>query len=167
MTRWSVLGPVLFLLYTADVLAIAHRNGIGAHSYADDILLYHHAPAGFCVASASAMVSCIGMLDRWMCSNRLKLNTDRTDLILLVTRQQIEKVNFYFVRLGGIDVHLSTTLTCLGVLIDSELTFSAHIKRLTRRCFYQLRQLRTVHCTLSVEAARMLIHAFVISRVDY
>ena len=64
-------------------------------------------------------------------------------------------------------MHLSTTVTCLGVFIDSELTFAAHIKRLTGRCFYQLRQLHTVRCALSVEAARTLVHTFVINRVDY
>jgi len=35
----SVLGPVLFLLYTADVLQITQRHGLNSHSYADDIQL--------------------------------------------------------------------------------------------------------------------------------
>ena len=100
-------------------------------------------------------------------SQRVKLHTDKTDFILFGTRQQIEKANFHSVQLSGIDVHLSTTVTCLGVLIDSELTFSAHIKHLTGRCFYQLCQLRTVRCTLSVEAAGTLVHTFVIDRTDY
>ena len=102
-----------------------------------------------------------------MCSNRLKLNIDKTDFILIGTRQQSEKAIFHSVQLGGIDVHLSTTVTCLGVLFDRELTFSVNIKRLTGRCFYQLRQLRTVRRALSVEAARTLVHAFIMSRLDY
>ena len=102
-----------------------------------------------------------------MCSNRLKLNTDKTDIILLGTRQQIEKANFHSVQLGGNDVHLSTTVTCLRVSIDSGLTFSAHMKRLTGRCFCLLCQLRTIRRALLVDAARTLVHAFVISRVDY
>ena len=58
--------------------------------------LYRHAPADLCVASASVVVSCIGELDRWMCSNQLILNTDKTDFILIGTRQQIENVNFHY-----------------------------------------------------------------------
>ena len=113
------------------------------------------------------MVSCIGDLDWSICSNRLKLPTDKTANIILRTRQQIEKPNFHSIKLDGIVVHLPTTFACPGVLIDSELSFSAHIKRLTGRCFYQFRQLRSVRRAQSVEAARTLVHAFVNSRVDY
>jgi len=38
----SVLGPILFLLYCADVTLIAQRHGLGVHSYADDTQLYFH-----------------------------------------------------------------------------------------------------------------------------
>ena len=41
----SVLGPMLFLLYTADVLNIIQRHGLVGHSYADDSSVYlHHGP---------------------------------------------------------------------------------------------------------------------------
>ena len=76
------ITTVLLQLYTADVLATARRHGIGAHSHADDTQLYHHAPADLCVASASAVVSCRGELDKWMCSNRMKLNADKKRRIL-------------------------------------------------------------------------------------
>ena len=43
---------------------------------------------------------------------------------------------------------------------------AAHIRRLTGRCFYQLRQLRSICRTRTTEAAKPLVHALVISRVD-
>ena len=35
-----VLGPLLFVLYTADLELIAHRHGVEAHFYADDSQMY-------------------------------------------------------------------------------------------------------------------------------
>ena len=83
----SVLGPVLFLLYMADVITIARRHDIGVHSCADDTELYQHSVTRMCVASIPRLVSCIDNINRWMSSNQLKLNSDKIDFILLGTRQ--------------------------------------------------------------------------------
>ena len=40
-------------------------------------------------------------------------------------------------------------------------------KELARKCFYQLRQLRTVRGALTLDASKAVVHAFVSSRVDY
>ena len=113
------------------------------------------------------MVSCIGDINRWMTSNLLKLNTDKTDFILLGTRQQLGKTSLKEIDISGVRVPVSTTVMCLGVLIDSELMFAAHIRRLTGRCFHQFRQLLSIRRTLKTEAGKTLVHALVITRVDY
>ena len=64
-------------------------------------------------------------------------------------------------------IETSRNVTCLGIVIDAELTFATHVKRVASRCFYQLRQLYSVRPALSVDNARMLAHAFVASRIDY
>ena len=43
----------------------------------------------------------------------------------------------------------------------------AHVGRITRSCFYQLRQIRTIRQSLSDSAIRTLIHSFVVTRIDY
>src|SRR6218665_3992296 len=55
----------------------------------------------------------------------------------------------------------------LGVVLDSELTFSHHIDQVCRSCSYQLRQLRVIARSLTFNAAASLVHAFVLSRLDY
>jgi len=52
---------------------------------------------------------------------------------------------------------------CLGVLLDSALTFGP---RLPGRCFYHLRQMRIVQKSLTQEAAKTMVHEFIISRID-
>jgi len=36
----SVLGPLLFVLYSADVIKIAASHGVCIHAYADDMQTY-------------------------------------------------------------------------------------------------------------------------------
>jgi len=44
----------------------------------------------------------------------------------------------------AVHVPVSSVVTCLGVQFDSHLTFTPHVQCLACRCFYHLRQLRSV-----------------------
>ena len=98
-----------------------------------------------------------------MCSNRLKLNTNKTQFTCLGTRQQISKIDVS--RLPGVD--LLPEVTLLGVKLDQQLNFAAHFKMVSGRCFYQLRQLRAVRDMLTADTTRSLIVALVLNRLDY
>jgi len=163
----SVLGPILFLLYCADITNIAERHGVTAHSYADDTQLYVHCTTGQCATEASRLTTCIEKLNTWMVSNRLRLKSDKTQFIWVGSRQQLANVTLTEIMFDGHRITTSHNVTCLGVAIDAELTFATHVKRVASRCFYQLRQLWSVRPALSVDNAKMLTHAFIASRVDY
>ena len=102
-----------------------------------------------------------------MSSNRFKLNADKTDFIWLGTRQQLSKENRDIIVLDDVNIKPCREVTLLGVVIDEELKFTSHIKRLTGRCYYQLRQLRTVRRALFKEISKLFVHALIISRLDY
>jgi len=53
----SVLGPVLFLVYCADAIAIARRHGLEVHSYADDSQLYFHTDPSAADSKVQKMIS--------------------------------------------------------------------------------------------------------------
>src|SRR6218665_3866713 len=61
----------------------------------------------------------------------------------------------------------SSAVRDLGVTLDCQLTFATHINHLSRDCFYQLRQIRTVTRSLTPSATSTLVHAFVANRLDY
>ena len=63
----SVLGPILFLVYCADVMAIAHRHSLGVHSYADDSQLYFQADISVADDKVKQLLVCVGdqPLDEW------------------------------------------------------------------------------------------------------
>ena len=163
----SVLGPILFLLYTADIGLIAEKHGINFHSYTDDSKLYVHCKAHDAAVTCSRIVSCIRDIDNWMASNWLKLNPDKTQFIILGSRQQLAKVNCDSIHLDNADIPFSLKVNCLGVILDAELTMLQHIRGLTGRCFYQLRQIRAIQKSLTVETVKLLVHTFVNSRLNY
>ena len=86
----SVVGPILFLLYTADVARIAEMHGISCHSYFDNSELYLHAKANGIAVTLARIASCIDAMDRWMSSNRLKINADKTQFIVLGSGPQLQ-----------------------------------------------------------------------------
>jgi hypothetical protein len=163
----SVLGPLLFVLYTAELSAIIKRHGLTPHCYADDIQMYLSAPAADADVIAHHVADCIAEIDRWMDSNRLKLNAGKTQLMWVGTRKHLAKVNIKDINIGSTSVHVSTSVTDLGVVIDSEFSMSAHVSSLSRTCFFQLRQIRAVRRSLDRESTKTLVNSFISSRLDY
>ena len=78
VSQGSAVSPLLFSLYTADVVRIAQSFGVSMHCYADDLQLYVHCRADDAATAIIQLLACIQAIDRWMGSNRLKMNPDKT-----------------------------------------------------------------------------------------
>jgi len=61
----------------------------------------------------------------------------------------------------------SKTVRDLGAYIDSGINFDEHVARLTRTCFFHIRQLRSIRWSLTVESSDVLVRALVLSGLDY
>ena len=163
----SVLGPLLFLLYTAELLDIIKDQGMKAHSYADDTQVHVSTGATDVETAVQRFVSCTEKIESWMSSNRLKMNADKTQVIWIGSRQQLAKVDIKEFQLLSANILFSTTVSNLGVHLDSRLTMQDHVAAMCRSCFFQLRQLRTIRSSLTTDAAKTLAQAFVGGRLDY
>ena len=115
----------------------------------------------------SRVTECIADIDTWMSSNRLKLNSDKTQFIWLGSRYQRQKVDITSIQLGINEVKFQSSVNDLGVIIDDLLSMKDHVQRICQSSYYQLRQLRTVRKSLSMESCEARIHAFVSNRLDY
>lgn len=83
------------------------------------------------------------------------------------TRQQLAKVTINSIVLDGVNIAFSDEITLLGIVIDREMTFATRSRRLAVAVhwFYQLRQLRTIRRTLTLDAVKTLVHAAVTSHL--
>ena len=80
----SVLGPILFPMYITPLKDIIQKHGISYHSYADDTQLYLNFRPGVDINNVcSRLEECISDIKLWMLSNKLKLNDEKTEVLLL------------------------------------------------------------------------------------
>jgi len=163
----SVLGPLLFLLYTAEAFDIIASCGLTGHSYADDTQVYISAPVTETQVAASRLAECVERLNQWMGQNRLRLNAHKTQLIWLGTRQQLAKLTITQLKLTTSRVEFDSEANDLGVVLDSQLSMASHIAATCRSCFYQMRQLRSIRRSLTADSMHALVQAFVHCRLDY
>jgi len=120
------------------------------------------------ITSADNRLSqCITDIGCWMSANRLKLNTDKTELLWISSRYNLSVLQGCgpVLRLGSDVVEPTDHARLLGVTLSADLTLDRHVSNTSARCFYWLRQLcRSLD---SSKSAAMLVHAFLSSRIDY
>ena len=102
-----------------------------------------------------------------MSSNRLSLNSSKTQLIWFGTPQQLKKLDYALLSERFPRFTFSSSVRDLGVTLDSSLTFTEHIAMLTRSSYFQLRRLRAIRKSVSSSTFTSIVHAFVCSRIDY
>ena len=100
-----------------------------------------------------------------MISDNLMLNDDKTDFLVIGTRQQLAKVTINCIRVGSTDVCPVTVARNLGSWFDEQLTMTTN--KLCGVGFFHLHNIKRVRKYLSRESTEMVVHAFITSRVDY
>ena len=163
----SVLGPLLFLLYTTDVFRIIDNFGFRYHAFADDIQIVASCPVSDFNNLTQEVVCCLMQIDLWMASNRLKLNACKTQLLPIGTWQQLRLLDVKSIKINDDEIFFCSTARNLGVIFDTHLSMDAHVKSVSVECRLQLRQLRLIRKSLNESTLKTLVHAFIHSKVDY
>ena len=81
-----VLGPILYLLYTSPLSDIVKKFNLSYHFYADDSQLYlsfQPTIPGDRDLAVSNIERCVLEIDHRMLVNRVKLNKDKTELLVI------------------------------------------------------------------------------------
>ena len=118
-------------------------------------------------SARSQTVDTLKDIASWMTRNKLKLNCDKTEFLIITSAHNEQFINVDHLPVDGISVTRSASARILGVMVDSSLTMDAHIANVTRVCYFYLRWIRDVRPRISETATKSLIHNLVISRLDY
>ena len=79
----SVLGPLLFTPYTTPLSSLVSGHAIPHHLHADDSQLYVSLSLGASTAALNGLQTCLASVQSWMSTNKLKLNPDKTEFLLI------------------------------------------------------------------------------------
>ena len=90
-------------------------------------------------------------MKNWMTQNKLQLNGEKTEAMLVGTRQKLSFISVNTLQLDDTTVPLSDPVKSLGVLLDSTLCMDNFISQTTKSCYYQLRRISSVQKYLSIE----------------
>ena len=166
----SCLGPLLFSIYTSDLLDVLEKQLPHAHCYADDTQLYFSFKPNGDVSEGEAvavMESCLSDIRTWMIKNRLLINDDKTEFLIIGTRPQLRKINISHIRVGEADIVPVSHVKNLGCIFDSTLNMDQHVLATCKAAFFHLHNIRRIRKYLDQSSLFTIIHAFITSRLDY
>ena len=166
LPQGSYIGPTGFKAYIRPLSQIALSHGLKIHQYADDTQLYIDCEPDNISETIANVESCVEDMKFWLTQNCLKLNTDKTEMLLIGSRAKLSKFDSVEMRIGDDRIVPKKSVRNLGVIIDDTMSMENHVNNVCKQCYIQLRYLSRIRRFLTTEAAECLIHAFITSRLD-
>ena len=114
------------------------------------------------------MQECIGSIRSWMATDNLKLNEAKTEIILIGTNRQREKVNVDRLYIGQVTVPTVNSAVCnIGSWFDANLSMTTQINKICQSGYYHLSNVRQTRRYLTDNSTKLLVQTVIMAHVNY
>ena len=148
----SLLGPLLFVMYTADIPCILNTHQLMCICYADNTQVYFHMKVDKHLVVKDMAEDCIIHVHRWFTSNWLRLNPDKTDVMWCSSARRASTFDQPSLTIGHSTISPSNVVRDLGVQLRANLSVADQVGKIIRSCYYNIRQLRKIRSSLTSDA---------------
>ena len=97
----------------------------------------------------------------------LKLNDNKTQFVLIGSRQQLNKVRLDHITIGNASIYVVTSVRSLRAHFDSNPGIIDHINAICKSCFYHLHNIWCIRKFLSLDSAKALVKSVNMAQIDY
>ena len=157
----SVLGPLLFILYSNDVPNCLENSK--CILFADDTTVYISGHSRDILYSD--MKSDLDKLIEWFRANKLSLNIQKTDYVLFRPTEKMKMIDDddateYGLVFGGDKLEQKDEFKFLGITIDKKMNWSAHCKKLCSKLASSMYIFRNAKKILPTYVMKTLYYSF-------
>ena len=168
VAQGSVLGPILFNIYTRTFYPHVHSSGFEVEGFADDHQLFKQFVTMFQTQVLSSAVNdCLHKISMWMNENFLCLNKSKTKILVLAPPSIMSAIHIHGAFIGKECIRFVDCAKNLGVWLDNNLNFKCQINKVVSSCFKVLREISKIKSFLPRECLNTLVTSLVLSKLDY
>ena len=164
----SVLGPVLFNIYSRSLFTVIENVGFSTSGYADD----NNAHTSFALEFqfdifTQKLPHLMEQISEWMNRHFLKINPDKTEIIFFIPQKLKNEKTINGCFLDHSCIRFSDVVKNLGFKLDRFLTMEPHVDAIVSHCYKLISDVGQNRHLLSDKDTELLMHAMVSSRIDY
>ena len=168
LAQGSVLGPPLFNIYVRSLYPFIQSLNYDIEGFADDHQLFKSFLPVFQVeVLGSGINDCLQNVSRWMDEFFLKLNKVKTKILVLAPPSILSQIEIKGIFTENTCIRFVSCAKNLGVWIDENLNFAAHIRKVVSSSFMVIRAIAKIKFFLPHEYLCTIVCSLVLSKLDY
>lgn len=164
----SILGPILFNIFTSDLPSVVHNCNI--YMYADDTQLVKIFDPAQVNLALNEVNTDLERINNWSIENGLNINASKSCFLLIGSanvKDKVMKFNFSTVHINNIEIPQKEYAKNLGVILDDRLNFERHVTNKLSILYMKLKALYKFKYMLHEKVKYRIVESTLYPQFDY